>query len=501
VAPESYAANPEAAAPIKIPVVAPSATSGVLRNEVTVTGGGASGAGDALTVEETPVGTERPPFEVANFGFGATAVGGGPSTQAGGHPGDVTASLKFSSFMKPTEEDFQASREWPVLPVESPRSASVELPLGFLGDPRATPTCSEAQMLIPSSFGRDCPPESRVGIATLDTGGHLFLTGGVVGTSESDIYNVTPQHGYPAEFGFSIVNNIIIVYASVVHTDAGYRLRVSAPGIPAALGFDGASMTFFGDPAAENGSSGAHVPFLMNPVDCSAGPLSAKVEADSWEDPGRWVSKEATTYSRMTGCNLLRFNPSFELKPSTENPSEGGTTQADAPSGYNFNLKVPQTEAFSELATPELKDATVTLPEGVSVSPAAADGLEGCQETGPRGINISGPESEEVGADGLEHTSRGKCPDGSTLGGVEVATPLLLEISKETSFSLSLSVAGKVRRHARKRTQRTVISLGSISKRRAPVSSSSSRAKSRQTRKQDSCRRHSMKTRSSRSAN
>ena len=111
-------------------------------------------------------------------------------------------------------------------------------------------------------------------------------------------------------------------------------------------------------------------------------------------------------------------------------------------------MKSPQTEDFEELATPEVRDVTVALPEGVSVSPSAADGLAGCQAAGPGGINIGSsdigpggrdlgdPEATELGAghaggngspydDGLYHTAHGHCPESSTLGSVEVFTPLL----------------------------------------------------------------------------
>jgi hypothetical protein len=450
VAPEAYVQNNEGefstAVSFTIPVVAPSATTGTLKNEVTVTGGGASTAGS--TVEETAsISTKPPGFEVTDFSFEAINVGGGVDTQAGTHPYDVTASFDLADVLRPHEEAQQYAN--PVEPVENPRAAVVELPVGFLGDPQATPTCSESTLTNGAPEGRSCPPASRVGVATVDLEGSLLLTGGPLNGSESAIYNIAPQAGYPAEFAVSTAAKMIPMYASVVHTSSGYRVRVSAPGIPAAQGPVGVSLTFFGNPAAVDKTGGRPVAFVTNPADCSGGPLSARIELDSWENPGRWVSKEATTYPQVSGCNVLQFNPSIELAPSTS--SEGGTTQADEPSGYNVDLKVPQIEAFSELATPELKDATVTLPEGVSVSPSAADGLEGCRETGPEGINIGSsnpekigpggqdlehPEATELGAgqaggsgspydDGFYHTAHGHCPLASTLGTVEVFTPLL----------------------------------------------------------------------------
>jgi hypothetical protein len=427
VAPEAYAQNQAGVAVFfRIPVLAPSATAGRLKNEVTVTGGGATTAGS--TIEETAsISTKPPAFEVTDFGFEAINVSGGADTQAGAHPYDVTASFDLADVLRPLGEGQQYKE--PVKPVENPRAAVVELPAGFLGDPQAIPTCSEHD-LTAAKEGKACPLASRVGVATLDLEGKLYLTGAGEGQSESAIYNIAPEAGYPAEFAFSIAEKMIPVYASVVRASSGYRVRVAAPGIPAAVGPVGVSLTFFGNPAAVDKTGGRPVAFFTNPADCSAGPLTARIEVDSWENPGRWVSKESTTYPQITGCNLLQFNPSIELAPSSS--AEGGTTQADEPSGYNGDLKVPQTSLFEERATPELKDATVTLPEGVSVSPAAADGLLGCRETGPEGIDISqgvsgheAGEGEAIGVDGLPHMTAGHCPAGSTLGTVEVFTPLL----------------------------------------------------------------------------
>ncbi len=446
VAPEAYTPNEiEQATSFTIPVHAPSATTGTLRNEVTVMGGGATTAG--ATVEETAsVSTTPPAFEVTDFGFEAIEVGGGTDTQAALHPYDVTASFDLADVLRPPEE---AKPQYlhPVEPVEDARAAVVELPVGFIGDPQATPTCSEAE-LAAEPEGRACPPGSRVGVATLDVEGKLFLTGAGLGQSESAIYNLTPQTGYPAEFAFEIAEKMIPMYASVVHTGSGYRVRVATPGIPAAQGPVGASLTFFGNPAAlnKNKTGGQPVAFFTNPANCSAGPLSARIEMDSWEDPGRWVSAESTTYPQIEDCDLLRFEPRLEMAPSPS--SEGGTSQADEPSAYNVDLKVPQTSLFEEHATPELNDATVTLPEGVSVSPSAADGLAGCQGEGPEGINIGSgnlspegqdlndPEATELGAghaggngspydDGLYHTAPGHCPAASMIATAEVLTPLL----------------------------------------------------------------------------
>ena len=124
------------------------------------------------------------------------------------------------------------------------------------------------------------------------------------------------------------------------------------------------------------------------------------LSANSYEDPGAYATTRSyagapsaspsfagqpaisatpnATTSFATGCNLLQFQPEVQFQPSAA--SEGGTTQADEPTGATFDLKVPQPEEDGTNATPELKDATVTLPQGMTVDPSAADGLQACSD-------------------------------------------------------------------------------------------------------------------------
>ncbi len=253
------------------------------------------------------------------------------------------------------------------------------------------------------------------------------------------------EPGFPAEFGFTYLGKGVFMYASTVRIGGQLRLRVTAPGIPE-LATVGITLVFFGDPDGHFGGSSSPLPFLTNPVDCAAGPLSADVEVDTWEHPSTQNADvypyfaEATTYPQLTGCNMLQFQPAFLVRSDT--------TQADEPSGYTFEVESHQSESFVAPAAPELKNATVTLPAGVSVSPAAADGLKGCAAEGAEGINIGSDqttgggrdvgdaEATELGAghaggngslydDGLYHPAPGHCPAAATIGTVEIETPLL----------------------------------------------------------------------------
>lgn len=410
--------------------------AGSLTNEVSVTGGGTAAVTKATV--EVPISSETPPFEISDFQLEADGVGGASDEQAGAHPWQITTSFGVPAIFTP-----EGIRSSPYKPVENVKDIVAELPPGVVGDPRVVPQCTQTQLRA-----NKCPTGSRVGVIAFRAG--LLGEGEFHGTGDqngccSAVYNMVPEGGYPAELAFSFATIPIYLYVDVVHSGSGYHLRITSPGVPAILETEGVIITLFGDPGKLNtGSAGAA--FLTNPVNCSAGPLSSRIETESWENPGHPVSRETTTYPTLTGCNLLQFNPSLALMPST--PSQSGTSEADEPSAYTVDLNVPQTSSFSELATPELKDATLTLPQGVSISPPAAQGLAGCRAEGPEGINIGSnkigaggrdegdPEATELGAghaggngspydDDFYHTAKGHCPGASTLGTVEVFTPLL----------------------------------------------------------------------------
>ena len=105
------------------------------------------------------------------------------------------------------------------------------------------------------------------------------------------------------------------------------------------------------------------------------------------------------------GCEKVPFDPSVSVKTDTG--------KADSPAALAVDLSFPQDGLSNPtgIATGHLKRATVTLPDGWSVSPSAADGLEGCSDSQSRVGTLLGA----------------ACPDASKIGTVEAATPLLDE--------------------------------------------------------------------------
>ncbi|HWX44491.1 MAG TPA: hypothetical protein VNY52_04120 [Solirubrobacteraceae bacterium] len=401
---------------IKVAVKAGAPEHGV-RNEATVSGGGHA----ASTVEANDINAGAASFGVSQFGFEASGVHGAADEQAGDHPYGVTTTLDLNTVLGSGEYRYYVAQDVKV--------AAVTLPLGFYGDPLALARCPEVDLtdnegaVGSKHFRTKCPAGSQVGTV------RLVWSGGERPTVSYPLYNLMPEPGYPAELGFNAgLAQPIFLYASLMPSAKGYRLRIATPdALRTGNDVEGISITTFGDPGEHDGTGGSAA-FLTNPTACSGTPLSVTTEVTSWE--GSSASAEATAYPDMTGCNLLQgaaaFDPSIMVEPET--------TQADTPSGYEIDLKLPQApNVFGALGTPELKNATVMMPPGVSVSPSAASGpnaLAGCTSAQ---IDLLGTELGEGHPggnnspydDGMTHASPGHCPENSRLGTVKIETPLL----------------------------------------------------------------------------
>ncbi len=357
-------------------------------------------------------------------------------TQAGGHPWGLTTSVEFA-----TEEVAIGGTTPPqkaVVPTQDPRDIVTDLPPGLLGNPnpQAFPRCPLSVVL---TLAEHCPADTQLGVVK------FRLYGNEGKETLAPIVNMTPEKGQSAEFGLETGFGVtVLLTAHVVRAGDTYGLTVVSNEIPM-VELHEAELTFWGVPAdpshdpmrglrcaavggkaipgleCEGGdrSSGVPaVPFLTMPADCAAGPLTATVKADSWEEPGQFVEAHASLPA-ATGCNLLGFAPGVEVLP--------GSLLADAPVELGVSLKVPQDESPDGSATPQLRNTVLSLPSGLSISSGIVDGIQACNESGPEGINFTGPESEEIGLNGEPQLAPGHCPNASTVGTAKAFTPLLDE--------------------------------------------------------------------------
>jgi hypothetical protein len=397
-------------------------------NSATVGGGGVASAANA----DDPTTIATVPFGIDSFTTSVTDESGGPFTQAGGHPFAANSTFVLN-YVPSATDGLLITAGGATL-----KSAEAELPPGFVGDPQNAERCTTQESL--GTF-YTCPADTIVGYATVALTGASIIAGHAQPfntPSVSPVWSLAPQPGHPAEFGFTVVGGVPFVLEAKLRSDGDYGITIgdeyAGRNGPAPLGV---SLTL-----CENGVTGTVVngkltngacartpqpgftgPFLTAPTECSGPAPVTTLRADSWEDPADKVSKTvyngtslvegapSLSESFVTGCDLLWFAPEVEFKPSPA--PEGGTSQADEPTGMSFHLKVPQTNEVGVNATPELKNATVTLPEGMTVDPSAANGLQACSNA-QFGLGSTAEPAEPA-----------SCPLASQIGTVRVVTPLL----------------------------------------------------------------------------
>ena len=393
----------------------------------------------------------------ARADFGIAAVdqqitsdpAGDTFTQAGGHPYEISTEINVNGHLDP--EFFEQER-----PDADTKDIVTELPPGLFGNPAGIPQCTASQLAggIPpvAPFPiPECPIASQVGTIELRTDIYNALPASWV----FPVYNMVPPSNAPAAFGFDVAGTPITL-AGNVRNGGDFGVNVVSSNVPITLPLDGITLTFWGDPAdsshdaqrcdwANFGLPGAENPreavcspeykgthwgpnadpvppkaFLTIPGSCTAPGVGLKTtfKLDSWPNPG--VFSERTLFSHLapgyplppsewgaqqgtTGCDRVPFDPSVAVEPTNH--------QADTPAGLSVDFKLPQDGLLnpSGIATSDVKKTVVTLPQGVSLSPSAAQGLGACSQA-------------EIGLGNGESPA---CPESSKLGSVEIDTPLL----------------------------------------------------------------------------
>ncbi len=352
------------------------------------------------------------------------------STQAGGHP-DLEVKFQVKNRL---EQQSQSACN-----CEDAKDAIVHLPPGFIGNPHATPQCSIADF-----SGDRCPIDSQVGIANVVTSFLPF---------NSVVYNLVPPPGVAGLLGFKIflfdTPQFTVLSA---RTGSDYGLDATATSIYHGLSVPLKTFTqvLWGVPASPihnllrlnpkynpntteelpltsyadtlcngNGSESTidpntvvkpchynippassnspETPFLQNPTNCD-GPLSSELNIIGYDG-----SSQTAPYSwpQMTGCDQLSFNPSLYAQPTS--------TETDTASGIDVNLSVPQELSPTIPSPTELRAATVTLPEGFSINPNAADGKTACSD-----------EEANFGT-----TEEAHCPEYAKVGSLEIDSSAL----------------------------------------------------------------------------
>jgi hypothetical protein len=427
---------------IAIPLAVAPAATGELANQVSVSGGGAPAVSNTSGVT---ISASRPGFGfLPGTGLRMSAFDdAGLFPSAGAHPYDVEVGAEFPSVAYGTGGNATT-------PDEGLRSVKFALPEGLVVNPTAVPVrCTTVQVSI-----GECPVESQVGVVETEIAS--------IGRGPYPLYSIVPPPGHPAELAYNYAGDAVIHILGGV--DGSFHLTAESSDLLTHFPIVGVDAFLWGNPSdpghdalrkgvgwrgskggdwhgravceqereeeEEKGEVGegcslepSPAPFLTMPSSCTE-PTEIEGFAESWLGSKSTEKRPLTDFegnvAHPSGCGALAFEPTIESKATTD--------QGENPTGLDFSVHQPQNEALDGRATATLKDATVTLPEGMTVNPASANGLGSCseEEMGYR------PEGSKVRFDTAPQT----CPDAAKVGTLEVTTPLL-----ETKLPGSVYVA------------------------------------------------------------
>jgi|HubBroStandDraft_3_1064219.scaffolds.fasta_scaffold03920_2 hypothetical protein len=321
-------------------------------------------------------------------------------TQAGGHPPFGITDFRLNTAASGSPEGH----------IEEAR---VDIPPGLSVDPLATPQCKLSEL-----EGAGCPADTKVGEVHLTAHVGAEILGLKPGLtveppepgSEATVYNMEPPPGHPLEAAFKVsIFETIVHIVGGIDTTGDYHEFFTISNIPKNPELIESRLIFEGTALGPSGT----LPFITMPSTC-LGPQTTYVKVRSYE--GQEESKSFTTPVGASGCGEIPFKPSIKVDPAS--------TQSDQPDGATIKVEVPQNASPTAVDSSMLKDARVTLPEGMTLNPSAANGLEACTDnefgkgtTAP----VKCPAGSQVGNDTIETPD---LPAGSLTGAVYLGQPL-----------------------------------------------------------------------------
>lgn len=366
--------------------------------------------------------------------------------QAGGHPPigftqyllrheESTGKVEPSEIVVPTSPLVGQPLAGPSLD-RTIRTLRVDLPPGLSVNPEVTLRCPLAnfeKLPIP-----ECPASTIVGreevTLVVNTpgvvpapsppfpAGNTLPVGFVIPPSEAlgtkvPVYNLEPEPGEPARFGFVIAGTKIVFLETEVAWDSDYHqsftIRPPTPSAPfstlrsrlISLGEEAGNGTYVSTPTT-----------CFDPAEWVT-LYSTWFRAESYgEEPGPGfpggltpfearVEDSAGNLYQQEGCDEVPFEPDIGVNP--------GTSQIDSPAPASVVTEMPfevPDEGGDDQSQSHLRRAELTLPAGMGLNPSGSNGLVACSDAqfkkGQRVVD-------------------NECPADSKIGSVEIETPPL----------------------------------------------------------------------------
>lgn len=342
--------------------------------------------------------------------------------QAAGHP-----PVGFTQFIVRSEAPGQT-------PVGEVKTIRVDLPVGLSVNPGATEQCPLA---VFKAGAEGCPPESKVGESAVTVSLLGVPQEPTPPLTEVPVYNVVPVEGESARFGLELAGNEVFLEGDVdwsgdyhegftIHVPRASELEPLIKGLVLKnrLVFNGRAGdgTFITTPSTCLGEAYPWGP--SGPEGPSGHAYSTYLLADTYqeaEEPGYVFPQNAEPPlespippgTSPKECESIPYDPSIDIDP--------GTAQTNSPAEATVTFHIPHLlPKYDEPAgktgedvqdTSTTKDATLTLPAGMGLNAAAANGLQTCTDA-QFGKGTRNPVT---------------CPEASKIGTATVESPALPE--------------------------------------------------------------------------
>jgi hypothetical protein len=365
-------------------------------------------------------------------------------TQAAGHPpwGITTFVMKHSG------SNVEGA---------SVRRIRVDVPPGLAANPEApTPKCDKAQF---EANPKGCPASSVVGSTEMEAIAEPLGIPLSLPALSGTVYNLNAPPGLPLDFGIAVepsgelVSPIRLFLEGHVEWAGDYHEFFVINNVPneatvnallpvkAPLKVLKSKLNFKGRAGQGN--------FLTLPSVCSSTTTSF-LELESYA--GDITHTETHTPVGVEGCDKVPFAEP-PLSPSTTvEPEAGAGSAPDGADGATTVVRVPQQVKENQINVSDIRDARVTLPEGLTLNPAAAHGLEACSAAqigiGTRNP-VTCPAGSRVGSVAIETdlppgTLTGSVFLGSPSGGPITDPPYTIYLDAESNVDVSVRLQGTV---------------------------------------------------------
>jgi hypothetical protein len=330
----------------------------------------------------------------------------------------------------------------------------VDVPPGLAANPEALEKCTVTQF---EANPKACPSGSIVGTTELEAVVEVALGVHVIPpVLTGTVYNLQPPPGLPLDFGISVapaeplIAPVSLFLIGHVDWTGDYHEYFEIDNVPTQgeiLGGLKVPLTVLKSKLLFHGRAGKGN-FLTLPSECSSS-STAHLEVESYKEE---ISRTVThTPVGVEGCEKVPFEPTVILTPET--------SASDQPNGGTVEVKAPQNEGEDEINTADIKDVRAQLPEGLTLNPAGAHGLQACneeqaglKEVAP-GVRSSGPVTcpvgSKVGTVAIETTLppgslTGSVYLGSPSGGPITGPPYTIYLDAESDLGVSVRLQGSV---------------------------------------------------------